>query len=273
LGWWANRSRAEKLLVATAVALIAWQGLGMAYEAVAAVAQGTNPLSESPSCFFTAPTHPALGSSTTCAAPVPGQSNTDAGPSPSSSASSFSCILSFSNFAQCVGQIVAGLPIIAQILSAINYLENAFAGVLQAFDALNAGFQTVLNDIASFWSQLPGFIWSTLANGANTLWNIVVGPAEAWLGGIVNAVQQGFQSTLSSIVSVFEAGVQELVNLLLVPFDALFAFANSVATSTGPFAPVIVMLIVGGVIAAAILLVFLFVNLMWGVGKTLFNIL
>jgi hypothetical protein len=239
--------------VAVLLGLVLWQAAGIAYEVAYSVSHGQSPLSGFACTFPSAHSLKPIGATSCLAAsPSSGGSSTSSGVQPAGNA--FGCIISPAQFASCVASIVEGLPVIQQLLQAVQSINQALA-------VLEVQVVTIFSSVASLWTQFESF----LANLPNILDN--------FLGGIVSSVSNGIAATVQSIVSAFEAGVQTIINAIAAPFQYVQSFSNQVAVSAGPLAPVVVILIVAGVVLVALFLIYLFINIMWGVGKTIFNFL
>jgi hypothetical protein len=105
-------------------------------------------------------------------------------------------------------------------------------------------------------------------------------PAD-WLGfigcqienGIVQPLISSVEGAFNSVVGAVEGGIESVIHAVVGAVTGIISAADDVAALTGPFEPIVLVLIIGAIAVAVTLLGWLVFLGIIAVGKSVYNIL
>ncbi len=267
---WRDLRRWEKALVVLGVVLFAWLVLSLAINTYLGVSQGQNPLL-APLCGVSDSRNGTVGGSLNVCNQPTGSSGSS-GTNPQSNVQPLNCITIW-GWSSCIGS--------SQVSITWQAITNAISAA-----------------ISNLVNQLPGIILSTIQNAASTVFGYLTGPLWSWVSTIGATIEGDIFSFGQTIGNAADSAISAVLSALATPFQWLQSaanyasgagssvasgvgtevqqvqnFASGAASPFGPFAPVVTAAIVGAIVVLALGLAFMLFYLLWGLGKTVFNLL
>jgi hypothetical protein len=108
---------------------------------------------------------------------------------------------------------------------------------------------------------------------ASAIWNAILGYLTLFLEALVNSVFSLITAGFNSVLQALLGAIQTLQDILLVFVNTLTSFLLGIADQAGPFAPVVLSVLVVAVVLIALAVTFLVWFGAIAIGKTIFNLL